>query len=162
MADSSKKQEDGKKQDDPTIHVVRFNQATGEEMHPPLEKATAGSAGYDLYCNRYGVIKPKGKALVHTGLYIQIPKGYYGRVAEKSGVSWKQHVSVHGGVIDCDYRGEVMVIMFNHSDRQLNLVPGHKVAQLIIEKIAENVTFKEVKALTPSGRGMGGFGSTGV
>lgn len=90
-----------------------------------------------------------------------MPEGTYGRVAPRSGLAWKNFIDVGAGVIDQDYRGNVGVILFNHSDVDFDVKKGDRIAQLICERIAHpNVV--EVKSLSETARGEGGFGSTGT
>jgi dUTP pyrophosphatase len=82
------------------------------------ERATSGAAGYDLRASFSCVVPPRGKTQVHTGVSLQIPSGYYGRIAPRSSTAWSNHVDVGAGVIDSDYRGEVVVVLFNHSSQK--------------------------------------------
>ena len=90
-----------------------------------------------------------------------MPPNTYGRIAARSGLAWNQHLSIGGDVIDGDYRGNVAVILFNHSDHNVSIMRGDKIAQLICEKI-QLPEVMEVTDLTPSSRGICGFGSTGA
>ena len=94
-----------------------------------------------------------------TDISIAIPTGMYGRVAPRSGLAVKHFLDVGAGVIDCDYRGPVGVVMFNFSDKDFQVTAGDRVAQLIIEKIAM-LPVEEVYNLDDTERGHGGFGST--
>ena len=96
------------------------------------------SAGYDLASSVEVTVPAKGKALVDTGLSLSIPAGHYGRVAPRSGLAVKHFIDVGAGVIDCDYRGSLSVVLFNFGDEPFAVKPGDRVAQLIIEKIAES------------------------
>ncbi|KAH7524081.1 hypothetical protein FEM48_Zijuj06G0080900 [Ziziphus jujuba var. spinosa] len=119
------------------------------------------SAGYDLSSAMDIKVPARGKALVPTHLSIAVPEGTYARIAPRSGLAWKHSIDVGAGVIDADYRGPVGVILFNHSEVDFEVKVGDRVAQLIIEKIiTPEVT--EVEDLDSTGRGSGGFGSTGV
>jgi len=107
------------------------------------------------------VIPARGKGLCPTDLAIALPAGVYGRVAPRSGLAWKNGIDVGAGVIDEDYRGNVGVILFNHSDSDFSVKVGDRVAQLILEKIAI-VDVEETEGELPATvRGEGGFGSTG-
>ena len=123
------------------------------------QKGTPGAAGYDLYAVEACVVPAHGKAKVGTGLALAVPCGYYGRIAPRSSMAWK-HVDVGAGVIDSDYRGEVGVILYNHAGSDYAVEVGDKVAQLIVERIA-NPEPIWVDELDASERGAGGFGSTG-
>lgn len=115
-----------------------------------------------LYFSAYDTVVPaRGKALVKTDIQIEVPFGTYGRVAPRSGLAWKNFIDVGAGVIDQDYRGNVGVILFNHSETDFDVKKGDRIAQLICESI---VYPKVVQAdsLTETQRGEGGFGSTGT
>ncbi|XP_011310660.1 deoxyuridine 5'-triphosphate nucleotidohydrolase isoform X1 [Fopius arisanus] len=131
-----------------------------EKAFAPV-RGSVQAAGYDLKSAYEYVIPGRGKELVKTDLQIQVPDGTYGRVAPRSGLAWKNHIDVGAGVIDADYRGNVGVVMFNHSDSDFKISPGDRVAQLICEKIAYP-DLVEVKTLDSTERGDGGFGSTGT
>jgi dUTP pyrophosphatase len=124
-------------------------------------RATDGAAGYDLTSAVDTVVPPHGKALCPTDLSFTVPEGTCGRIAPRSGLAWKQHIDIGGGIIDRDFRGNVGVILFNHSNAELKVSCGDRIAQLIIEKI-ELPTIQEVEELPTSVRGEGGFGSTGT
>mmetsp|Transcript_308 Transcript_308/g.538 ORF Transcript_308/g.538 Transcript_308/m.538 type:complete len:180 (+) Transcript_308:423-962(+) len=119
------------------------------------------SAGYDLYAAEASTIPAQGKGIVKTGIAVNCPEGTYGRVAPRSGLAWKNHIDVGAGVIDADYRGEVGVVLFNHSADEFKVNIGDRVAQLVLEKILM-VPIEEVSELDSTKRGAGGFGSTGV
>jgi len=124
------------------------------------ERHSDGAAGYDLYSSREYTIEPRGKELIDLGISICIPAGYYGRIAPRSSLAWKNHVDVGAGVIDSDYRGRVCVVLFNHGDEPFKVEIGDRVAQLIITKIITPVMV-EVGRVDDTQRGEGGFGSTG-
>lgn len=107
------------------------------------------------------VVPARGKALVKTDIQIEVPVGTYGRVAPRSGLAWKNFIDVGAGVIDQDYRGNVGVILYNHSDTDFEIKKGDRIAQLIMERIVYPVVV-EVESLTETARGAGGLGSTGV
>ncbi|KAJ6037335.1 DeoxyUTP pyrophosphatase [Penicillium herquei] len=124
-------------------------------------RGSAFAAGYDLYSAKETVIPAKGKGLVDTGIAIAVPEGTYGRVAPRSGLASKHFIDTGAGVIDADYRGEVKVLLFNHSDVDFPVKEGDRVAQLVIERIY-TPEVAVVEELEESVRGAGGFGSTGV
>ena len=99
--------------------------------------------------------------MVGTGLAFAIPVGNYGRIAPRSGLAVKNSIHVGAGVVDSDYRGEVKVCLFNHSDNVFDIAEGDRIAQMIIEKYTMT-DLVEVEALDDTIRGEGGFGSTGV
>jgi len=124
-------------------------------------KGSKYAAGYDLK-SAYDVIVPKrGSVLVKTYIQIQLPEGTYGRVAPRSGLALKNKIDVVAGVIDQDYRGNIGVILFNHSDEDFDVAKGDRIAQLICEKIVYPEAV-EVENLDVTERGVDGFGSTGV
>jgi len=118
------------------------------------------AAGMDLYSAEHKVIPARGKALVDLQLSIAVPKGHYGRVAPRSGLASKHGIQTGAGVIDADYRGPVMVLLFNHSDVDFEVHPKDRIAQLILERISIP-RLKQVEKLDSTTRGAGGFGSTG-
>ncbi|GMM33341.1 bifunctional dITP/dUTP diphosphatase [Saccharomycopsis crataegensis] len=120
------------------------------------------SAGYDLYSSEEAMIPAKGQGLVATDVTIIVPIGTYGRVAPRSGLAVKHGISTGAGVVDADYRGEVKVVLFNHSDKNFEIKKGDRIAQLVLEKIvmADVVEIQQAE-LDETERGAGGFGSTG-
>ena len=123
-----------------------------------LTRATRGSAGLDFYSPADYIIPPHGQLLVPTQIKLQIPLGYYGRLASKSGLAILHQLHVGAGVIDPDYTGEVMVLLINTASRVYNIAKGAPIAQLILEKISIPL-LKEVKELLPTTRGAQGCGS---
>lgn len=130
-----------------------------DDSHVP-SRNSAGDAGYDLYAIGHDVIKAGERQLVSTGISISIPRGYYGRVAPRSGLALRDGIDVLAGVIDAGYRGEVGVILMNFGDKNFAFRKGDRIAQLIIEKCHE-VEWQEVDELNGTARGDGGFGSSG-
>ena len=121
------------------------------------------AAGYDLASAEDIVVPANGKAIAKTDLAMVIPIGYYGRIAPRSGFSWKKHTDIGAGVIDADYRGNVGVVIFNHSSEDIIVSKGDRVAQLILEKITTpEVVDVGDEDLDHTVRGEGGFGSTGM
>lgn len=118
------------------------------------------SAGYDLYAAEDKVVPARGKALVDLQLSIAVPEGTYGRVAPRSGLASKHSIHTGAGVIDADYRGPVMVLLFNLGAEDFSVKSGDRIAQLVLEKIVM-APILEVEDLDATARGMGGFGSTG-
>jgi len=138
----------------------------GEGLDPP-SRATTGAAGFDLRAalpeGESLEIKPGGRHLAPTGLSIALPDGYEGQVRPRSGLALRFGVTVLNapGTIDCDYRGEIGVILINHGEETFIVRRGDRIAQLVIAKVAECV-FDPAADLSESERGSGGFGSTGV
>lgn len=122
------------------------------------------AAGADLYaCMDEPVTIAAGETqFIHTGLAIEIPAGYAGLVYARSGLACKKGLAPANkvGVIDADYRGEIMVALYNHSSQAVEIEPGERVAQLVITPYLTAV-FEETEELSDTVRGEGGFGSTG-
>ena len=127
--------------------------------------ATEFAAGLDVRANNDQpiVLKPLGRAMVPTGLFLEIPAGFEVQVRPRSGLAAKKGVTVLNapGTIDADYRGEVCVILVNLSDAEFVVERGERIAQLVLAR-HETIEWESVDALAESGRGSGGFGSTGV
>ncbi len=132
--------------------------------YPCPAYATEQSAGMDLKANLAEplVLKPLQRALVPTGLYMALPAGYEAQVRPRSGLAAKHGITVLNtpGTIDADYRGEVKVILVNLSDTPFEIVPGERIAQMVIAR-HETIEWEEVQQLDATSRGTGGFGSTG-
>ena len=124
-------------------------------------RASPHSAGYDLHSAYEYTVKAGGKEVIYTDIAIAVPGGYYGRIAPRSSLAVLHHINVGAGVIDADYRGDIRVVLFNHSAQDFEVKRGHRIAQLILEKIATPPVV-EVNTLDITIRGDGGFGSTGV
>lgn len=109
------------------------------------------------------VLKPFERALVKTGLFLELPQGIECQVRPRSGLAFKNGITVLNapGTIDADYRGEVGVILINLSNEEFTIQDGERIAQLVFAK-HEQVEFIEVQTLSETERGAGGFGSTGV
>lgn len=128
--------------------------------YPPT-RGSERAAGTDLKSAYDYEVPARGMCLVKTDLAFEIPAGCYGRVAPRSGLAVKHSIDVGAGVIDEDYRGNVGVVLFNHSDVAFVVKRGDRIAQLICERITYPV-YEEVEHLTATKRGAEGFGSTGV
>ena len=125
-------------------------------------RGSTKAAGYDLYAPLDYTIPPNGKGMIKTDIAVGIPPGHYGRIAPRSGFSWKQHTHIGAGVIDEDYRGNVGVIVFNLSPKENVVIKrGDRIAQLILEQIS-TPPIVTTRMLTRTERGTGGFGSTGI
>ena len=126
---------------------------------------TSASAGLDIRANLTDSItlQPLERALVKTGIFLEIPVGYEAQVRPRSGLAFKNGVTVLNspGTIDADYRGEVGVILINLSHENFLINNGERIAQLVFAKV-EQAQWKEVEILSDTARGEGGFGSTGV
>ncbi|WP_326909130.1 dUTP diphosphatase [Sedimentibacter sp. MB31-C6] len=126
---------------------------------------TKGSAGVDLQANIESsvILKPLERALVPTGLFLEIPEGYEAQVRARSGLAIKHGISLVNGIgtIDSDYRGEIKVILINLGDKEFTINNGDRIAQMIFIK-HEQADFELVEELQDTERGKGGFGHTGV
>lgn len=126
---------------------------------------TSGSAGMDVRANltERVVLQPMERALIPTGLFLEIPEGYECQVRSRSGLAFKKGVTVLNapGTIDADYRGEVGVILINLSNEEFVVEDGERIAQLVFAEYKQ-AKWIETTVLTETERGAGGFGSTGV
>lgn len=140
-----------------------FEQIAFKKLNDSAVLPTRGSehaAGLDLYAIDNAVLPARGRLGVRTGLVVAIPEGYYGRIAPRSGLAAKFGIDTLAGVVDRDYRGELICMLANHGDQDFEIKPGDRVAQLVIEAIIlPRPVF--VDELPDTGRGDGGFGSTG-
>lgn len=126
---------------------------------------SASAAGADLYACEGGevTIKSGETKLIHTGIAMEIPEGYVGLVYARSGIAVKRGLAPANkvGVIDSDYRGEIMVAIHNHSDIEQTIADAERIAQIVIAPYL-TVDFVETEELDETERGAGGFGSTGT
>ena len=126
--------------------------------------ATELSAGMDLRADLKDpvMLEPLARILVPTGLFIALPAGFEAQVRPRSGLAAKYGVTVLNtpGTIDADYRGEIKVILVNLSHTPFRIVPGERIAQMVIAR-HERVEWEETESLDETARGAGGFGSTG-
>uniref|UniRef100_A0A3P9BJ59 Deoxyuridine 5'-triphosphate nucleotidohydrolase n=1 Tax=Maylandia zebra TaxID=106582 RepID=A0A3P9BJ59_9CICH len=139
--------------------VLKFAKLSEHATTPT--RGSAKAAGYDLYSAYNYSIPPMDKAIVKTDIQIAVPHGYYGRVAPRSGLAAKHFIDVGAGVVDEDYRGNVGVVLFNFGKETFEVKKGDRVAQLVCEKICYP-DLVEQETLDETGRGAGGFGSTGT
>ena len=135
--------------------------------HSPFELpayATAFSAGMDLRANLQEafLLGPLGRAMVPTGLHIELPAGFEAQIRPRSGLAVKHGISIVNapGTIDADYRGEIKVVLVNLSNEPFIVQPGERIAQMVVAR-HETVEWEPVETLEDSARGSGGFGSTG-
>ncbi|MCI9598039.1 MAG: dUTP diphosphatase [Firmicutes bacterium] len=140
---------------------VKIKTRTG--MLPAYE--TKGSAGMDLRADLTESIclEPGGRALIPTGLSIELPQGYEAQIRARSGLAIKQGIGLVNGVgtIDSDYRGEIKVALINWGQDSVTIQNGDRIAQMVIAKY-ERIAWKQVDELGDTKRGTGGFGHTGV
>lgn len=118
------------------------------------------AAGYDLYSNQKYTIPVGERKLVDTGVRMNIPNGYYGRIAPRSGWAVKKSVDVGAGVVDEDYKGIIFCLLINNGQKNLEILKHERIAQIILEKII-TPEIEIVEELDETERGDGGFGSTG-
>ena len=142
--------------------TVKFKKLSKNAICPTY--GTEFSAGADLYalCENDIVITPGETVLIHTGIAVEIPEGYVGLIYARSGLATKKGLAPANkvGVIDADYRGELMVALYNQSKEERSITAGERIAQLVIAPFLK-AEFEEVNDLTDTLRGEGGFGSTG-
>lgn len=135
-----------------------------KSKHQLPQYATNQSAGVDLRANIDSpiILKPLQRALISTGLSIELPKGFEAQIRPRSGLAYKQGITVLNspGTIDADYRGDIGVILINLSDEDVEIKDGDRIAQMVIAK-HETVNFEESTELLATARGSGGFGHTG-
>jgi len=123
-------------------------------------RGSSSSAGLDIYSIDDLTIEPGQRTVARTGLSVAIAEGFYGRVAPRSGLAVNHGLDVLAGVVDADYRGELLCALHNTGDRTISLPAASKICQLIIEKIATPEAAWSDE-LSETARGAGGFGSTG-
>ncbi len=133
----------------------------GEGLPLPT-RATPGSAGMDLVSAVDLTIAPGERMLVPTGLTVAVPQGYELQLRPRSGLALKHGITLPNtpATIDADYRGEIRVILVNLGTEPFQVARGDRIAQMLVQRV-EPVSFREVEVLPESGRGSGGFGSTG-
>lgn len=138
---------------------------TNQSKHALPAYQTTASAGMDLRANigEPLTLKPLQRALIPTGLFMELPVGYEAQVRPRSGLAYKHGITVLNspGTIDADYRGEIKVLLVNISQEDFVVNDGERIAQMVIAR-HETVEWMEAANLAESGRGAGGFGSSGV
>ena len=136
-----------------------------KSKHPLPNYATEFSAGLDLRANIESPIelKPLERQLIPTGLFIELHKGYEAQIRPRSGLAFKNGITVLNspGTIDADYRGELKVLLVNLSNTAFLINDGERIAQMVIAK-HEQISWEEVNSLDETERGIGGFGHTGT
>ncbi len=148
----------------PKLKIVRLSHAKGLAL-PAYE--TAGAAGLDLRAavpeDRPLILLPGRRALVPTGLVLEIPPGFEGQVRPRSGLALRHGVTCLNtpGTIDSDYRGEVKVLLVNFGDEEVEIVRAMRIAQLVVAPVAR-AEIEEQEQASETTRGSGGFGSTGT
>ena len=141
-----------------TIEVIN------QSKHPLPKYETTGSAGMDLHANIDSeiLLKPMGRALVKTGIFMALPEGCEAQIRPRSGLAYKKGLTVLNspGTIDADYRGEIGVILINLSEEPYIIKDGERIAQMVIAPYTR-AELINVEVLSSTERGSGGFGSTG-
>ena len=141
-----------------TVKVVN------KSAYPLPQYESALAAGMDVKANitEPVLLKPMARAMVPTGLFVEIPAGYEIQVRPRSGLAAKFGITVLNapGTVDADYRGEIKVILVNLSDNDFEIQPGERIAQLVLAR-HERADWQPVDILSDTNRGAGGFGSTG-
>ena len=143
---------------------VRVRRVGGRGEPLPLPSyATEGSAGLDLRADVDVRLEPGQRALVPTGIALEIPPGYEGQVRPRSGLALRHGIGMVNapGTIDSDYRGEIGVLLVNLGSEPVELRRGERIAQLVLAR-CERAVLEEVEELSPTARGEGGFGHTGT
>lgn len=140
---------------------VAFKKLTETALMPRY--ATELAAGADLHADEGVILRPGERKLVSTGIAIALPEGYEAQVRPRSGLAFKNGVTVLNapGTVDADYRGELKVLLINHGTELFIAEPGDRIAQLVVAPV-QKVGFVEMDELPSTERGEGGFGSTGV
>lgn len=123
---------------------------------------THEAAGFDLHAVEPLTLQPAQRALVKTGLAMALPHGYELQIRPRSGLAFKHGITVLNapGTVDSDYRGELMVLLINHSHEDFIIQAGERIAQGVIQEVHQ-ASFEIVESLSQTSRGTGGFGSTG-
>ncbi|MBU2496772.1 MAG: dUTP diphosphatase [Nanoarchaeota archaeon] len=127
------------------------------------KRAYEYDAGFDLYSSEENILKPNERKLVKTGIAIEMPLNYHAEIRPRSGLAIKHGITVLNApaTIDSGYRGEIQVILINHSDEEFLVNKGERIAQLLFSKV-DSIAFEEVEELSDTTRGEKGFGSSGV
>jgi dUTP pyrophosphatase len=141
------------------IQIARLPYANGL---PLPARATAGSAGFDVASAEEGTLAPGERRLFGTGFRVAIPEGYEVQIRPRSGLALKHGITLPNtpATIDSDYRGELKIALVNLGTEAFEVTRGMRIAQLLVARV-EPAEFRAVEELPPSGRGEGGFGSTG-
>ena len=124
-------------------------------------KAYINSAGYDLFVHESIEVSPNSRALISTGLKMQIPKGFYGQISPRSGIALRNGVVTFSETVDSGYLGIVYVLLFNFSSKNFLVEKGNRIAKMIFKK-CENVSFSFENLTFDSERGVKDFGSSGL
>ncbi|CAN5909949.1 dUTP diphosphatase [soil metagenome] len=141
------------------VHVIN------QSRHPLPTYQTPSSAGMDLRASldQPVTLRPLQRALVPTGLFLELPAGFEAQIRPRSGLAYKHGISIVNspGTIDADYRGEIKVLLVNLSDQDFVVEDGERIAQMVVAR-HEQVEWEETGSLSTTERGAGGYGSTGT
>lgn len=138
----------------PKIKLLRYSSRAPVKAHP-------GDAGFDVFCCEDVYVTPFNNVKIPLGFAMEIPEGWVGMIAEKSGLAMTSLIHTIGNVIDCGYRGEVHAILMNSSHKTVQFKAGQKIAQLLIMPCYTGIEIELCDELTESVRGDRGFGSSG-
>ena len=142
---------------------IQIKKLSKDVLTPKYE--TSGSSGMDIaaYIEEDIIIHPGDKALIPSGFSLSIPKGYEVQIRPRSGLAAKKSITVLNtpGTIDADYRGELKIILINHSKEKFSVKKGERIAQMVVCPVTQ-AQLEEVEELSVTNRGAGGFGSTGA
>ena len=140
--------------------VLKIKKLDNKAIIPNYQ--TKGSAGFDLHSIEDVLLNPGERKLIKTGLAFEIEKGYEVQIRPRSGLAYKHGITVLNspGTIDSDYRGEIKVLLINHSNEAFNIKKGDRIAQGVLAKVIQ-ADIIEVKEINKTSRGDKGFGSTG-
>lgn len=133
------------------------------KLHPEATIPTYGTAGaacFDLYSLEAGFLPARGRAIARTGIAFGVPAGYALDVRSRSGTAFRGGIEAFPGTLDSDYTGELLVLLFNHSNEPYGFMAGERIAQARITA-SPRVTFRVVEQLSATDRGDGAFGHTG-
>lgn len=125
------------------------------------KRGSTYAAGFDLYTPISFILEAGDRKPVPIDVCVQVPSGYYARIAPRSGLAYKYGIDILAGVVDSDYRGEIIVIIQNHGQAKVEFTAGDRIAQLIPEKIGDVLYATHVTFLDASSRDVQGFGSSG-
>lgn len=142
--------------------MVKIRRSPEARRLPLPAYATAGAAGADLASVERCFIAPGERRLIGTGVFLEIPPGYEVQIRPRSGLALKHGITLLNapGTIDSDYRGEIKVIVINHGSEPFTVEVGDRIAQMVLQPVFV-MDFREEGGLSETGRGDGGFGSTG-
>ncbi|MEI6731354.1 MAG: dUTP diphosphatase [archaeon] len=140
---------------------LRIRRAHAKAMMPVY--AHPGDAGMDLFSVENKILKPGERAIVNTGLHVEVPEGFELQLRPRSGLAIKKGITLVNtpGTVDSGYRGEIGLIMINHSKEDFEIKEGDRIAQAVLTRF-ESAELEEASELSDSSRGTGGYGSTGV